>query len=617
MCMCSMRTIRLVAALGYGLFGLSQVIEAQWVQQNIPLRPGWNAVFLEVDPSPEDCDSVFAGMPVESVWDWNRQLDSVQFLQDPASLIPGAAGWLTWFPPGHALASATSLFILRDGRPYLIKLADNAPPTNWVVTGKPSLRRIVWQAGSVNFVGFHVGAQGPTFSSLFAGEGGLTGQPIYRLGAAGQWEQIASPATQRPRSGEAYWVRCRLPAQRVGTIEVDPGSRLGMRYLDGIAEGSLRVRNTSSAARNISVRLLPSATPPVGEPPLIGLVPMEYWRTDYANIEIGWEPLPSTLNFQGLPVGAEWNIRVGVRRPVGDVVAPGSEYQGLFEVTDDLGTRWLVGVTASPGSDAVVTGALRPSDAHDGLGHTGLWMGDAVIDAVSQPAHPGNPTLPRSAGGEFTYRLMVHVDGSGQARLLQRAYLVRKPPVVIPDPDNAGFNLEVEPARTVVLTDEALIGGITGGGSVVGHRISSAAFGFGQPQLLNGGPFGLGTLSGQVTLGHDDPLNPFRHVYHPDHDNLDARFEQALPEGRESFTVIRQISMDFTGTDPLGLNPPGWGESEMGGVYRETLTGLHRSSIQISGTFRLVKVAAVPELDDGLGTSQISAMSGARAKGTP
>ena len=81
-----------------------------------------------------------------------------------------------------------------------------------------------------------------------------------------------------------------------------------------------------------------------------------------------------------------------------ELVAPGAAYQGLIEVSDDLGTRWLVGVNASPGADALVTGALQPNDAHDRFPHAGLWVGDAVIRAVSQPAHPGNPTLPRPAG---------------------------------------------------------------------------------------------------------------------------------------------------------------------------------------------------------------------------
>jgi hypothetical protein len=95
-------------------------------------------------------------------------------------------------------------------------------------------------------------------------------------------------------------------------------------------------------------------------------------------------------------------------------------------------------------------------------------------------------------------------------------------------------------------------------------------------------------------------LNPFKHVYHPDHDNLNERFEQPpLAEGKESFTVTRNVALEFTSTDPLGLNPPGWSDSELGGNYRETISGLHRSAINISGTFRLVRVAPVTALNDG------------------
>ena len=39
----------------------------QWITQTIPLQPGWNAVFLEVQPEPDQCESVFQGLPVESV----------------------------------------------------------------------------------------------------------------------------------------------------------------------------------------------------------------------------------------------------------------------------------------------------------------------------------------------------------------------------------------------------------------------------------------------------------------------------------------------------------------------------------------------------------------------
>ena len=113
-----------------------------------------------------------------------------------------------------------------------------------------------------------------------------------------------------------------------------------------------------------------------------------------------------------------------------------------------------------------------------------------------------------------------------------------------------------------------------------------------------GGAFGAGTIQGALTLDYDHPLNPFKHVFHPDHNNLDERFEQTLPEGKESFTVTRSLSLEFTAVDPLGLNPPGWGDTELGGTYRETISGLHRSAIRTSGNFRLVRVLSTAALDE-------------------
>jgi hypothetical protein len=591
-----MKSLRIILALTCGFVGLTTSSHAQWVEQSLSLRPGWNAVFLEVDPSPDDCDTLFAGLPVESVWDWNRQENSAQFVQDPAALIPGTPGWLTWFPGGHPVASQTSLFILRDGRPYLIKLADNAAPVTWRVTGRPSLRKATWRPGGVNFVGFRVGAQGPTFQSLFAGDAGLAGQPVYTLTVAGVWQQVANLATARPESGKAYWVRCASPAQRTATIEVDADSRLGLSFTSGLAEASVRVRNTSASSRQIFIKLLPTATPPAGQPPLAGPVPLEYWKTDYANNDLGWVPLPSTLSYANLPSGAEWNVRVGVRRPADDVPA-GAQFQGLIEVTDDLGTRWLVPVSANASSGSAVAGLGLNGETD--FPRAGVWIGEATIRAVSQPAHPGDPFVARPAGGELSFRVIVHVDTAGTARLLQRLYLVRKPAIYAPDPENPGFEAIVERARTVALTDESLIPSIIGPGEIVGRRVSSSAFGFAQPLALSGGPFGTGALSGVVTLGYNHSLNPFKHVYHPDHNNLDERFEQTLPEGKESFTINRTLTLEFSDTDPLGLNPPGWGDAELGGIYRETITGLHRAAIHIAGSFRLVRVAQVGALNDG------------------
>jgi len=562
---------------------------AQWVQQQIALKPGWNAVFLEVDPTPAECDALFAGMPIESVWDWNRSVDSPQFVQDMDTLIPGAPGWLTWFPATHPLASQASLFSLRDGRPYLIKLADNAPATTWTITGKPSLRGISWQAGGVNLVGFHVATNAAqTFANLFAGETNLVAQPVYRLSPTGVWERISNLATTGPTSGEGYWVRCKGPATTTALIEIGSASRRGLIFGRNAFEQNLQVRNVTTSNRTVSVRLLPSATPPAGQPPLAGGAPLEYREANFSQAEFNWKPLTNTLSFSLLP-GAEWNVRLAVRRAGLTPAIAGAEFQSLLEVTDDLGTRWIVPVRVDPAGASAASGPLstlsNPSSAF-----AGLWMGEAMINAVSQPAHPGDPNLARPAGGQFQFRLIVHVDAAGTARLLQHVFLVRKPPTFKPDPENPGYQIVDEPARTVAVTDEALIPQLVATGELIGRRASSAAFGFKTPLALTGNAFGTGTVNGTLALDYDHPLNPFKHLYHPDHNNMDERFEQKLPEGKEAFTVTRSLSLEFSTTDPGGINPPNWGDNEVGGTYRETITGLHRMPIRINGNFRLVRV---------------------------
>ncbi|MCA9416659.1 MAG: hypothetical protein KC917_10325, partial [Candidatus Omnitrophica bacterium] len=100
-----------------------------------------------------------------------------------------------------------------------------------------------------------------------------------------------------------------------------------------------------------------------------------------------------------------------------------------------------------------------------------------------------------------------------------------------------------------------------------------------------------------IVLDYDDPLNPFKHKYHPDHDNLDRRFENQLGPGNESFTIIRGIEMEFTEDDPDGFASVGLGDTLLVGFYRETIDGLHRDDLHVSGTFRLKKMSSVDTLN--------------------
>jgi hypothetical protein len=89
------------------------------------------------------------------------------------------------------------------------------------------------------------------------------------------------------------------------------------------------------------------------------------------------------------------------------------------------------------------------------------------------------------------------------------------------------------------------------------------------------------------------------HRYHPDHNNLDEHYSQELPEGLESYTFSRAITLAFTEQDPESLGLPEWGYELIGGNYTEVLSGVHVRDIYMSGTFRMTKVLDVPVLNDG------------------
>ncbi len=131
-------------------------------------------------------------------------------------------------------------------------------------------------------------------------------------------------------------------------------------------------------------------------------------------------------------------------------------------------------------------------------------------------------------------------------------------------------------------------------------RLSSPALSIGGP--INGSlPFAAGNeMKFLMDIAPNDPLNPFKHKYNPDHDNLDAKFQpfdpsQLSPYLWESFDVKRTIALTLT-ADPsfTGLTTDevqklaaelDWGGLNWGGLYTEVLEGLHQNDITVKGYF--------------------------------
>jgi len=128
-------------------------------------------------------------------------------------------------------------------------------------------------------------------------------------------------------------------------------------------------------------------------------------------------------------------------------------------------------------------------------------------------------------------------------------------------------------------------------GQPVGRRLTSANYDWDGTNTFvpMTGRFAMSNSIGcTLSLLPNTPTNPFRHKYHPDHDNLNASFSAFQ---QEAYPVTRQIQMTLTPVDPTQFSNADYGYTVIGGTYRETITGLHKDALVTSGTFRLTRVA--------------------------
>lgn len=192
--------------------------------------------------------------------------------------------------------------------------------------------------------------------------------------------------------------------------------------------------------------------------------------------------------------------------------------------------------------------------------------------------------LTRAPGG-FELRLLVHVDEGDAVRLLKEAIVM--------------YDEEAE--TPVIVADHRRISEFSGvavkGDASVGLRLSAVNFDFtGATVTCDGAITPTGAVECGFTLASDHPTNPFLHRYHPDHDNLDARYENTV---EDAYAVTRTIRIQFAERFPpdpsvpaWATTPPGWGDSLLGGVYTEVLGGLHKRDITVSGAAALQRVSS-------------------------
>jgi hypothetical protein len=574
-----------------GLLGLLLAIAsaagAQTYSQSVTLLPGWNSVFLEVTPADPTVGTVFSNAAIDSVWEPRTRVSTVQFIQNQNEVVFNRAGWSVYIPTNRIESINNDLFAVAANHSYLIKLTGNTAVT-LSITGRPSLIQQPFLPDAYTLRGFHVDpAQPPTFQAFFSSSPAhsdpATGlvRNIYRLNnASSQW-QLVNP-NDTLASGVAYWVFTVGASSYAGPISATTVIGDGLDYNEVSSQLLLTLQNNTPSAATASLMDLGA-----------GPRPLAYYQFTPGDLSPAWLDLRQTQPF-ALDPGASRNLRLAIRR----AQMTGTNYTTVLQLSDGQGTRILVPVSASRPAAVVSASGGIPV----GL-QVGLWVGDITVNAVAETRfNPTNPTPTKSA---FDLRILLHVDTNGVTRLLREAIQMFQPGTTTNNA--AGQNVVSQPGRYVLLTDDTLLpqyqGATVRDGVPVGRRFSTSSFDFDPPGGTNyvsmSGTFGISNSIGcTITLQPTTPTNPFLHRYHPDHDNLDGNYQPIVLGQPEVFTIVRQVQLQFTPTDPTGqTTDPDYGYRSIGGNYSETVSGLHNNSLVCSGIFHLTKVIDTPVLN--------------------
>lgn len=562
-------------AVASAVFAATLALRAQTVTQTFNLSPGWNAIYLEVTPPNTNISAVFNSPAIDVVWQPLVRNSTVAFIQNANEIPFNKGGWLVYTPTNQIASVNNNLYAVSANTPYLIKV-NGTGNVILNVSGRPSLQSLDFNPDALTLRGFNVDpAHAPTFQNFFKysaahynnGNGPINN--IYRLNPSGSW-QVVNAADTMAR-GVAYWVSTLGASSYQAPLTVTSAGQDGLDFGAANSQANLSLQNTTGSPMTVTVA-------DVGGLPH----PLQYYYTDTGKGTNVWVPMGLSMT-TNIPAGTNITLQVGLRRS--QIVS--NSYATVLAISDGNGTLARLPVTAVASSIPLA----------------GLWVGDVTVNAVAETYN--NLTNTTRTASPFTMRAILHVMPNGTTRFLREAIEMEQNPITT---TNASGVAVTGSSQYVLLTDNSLVPNYSGvavrNGVTVGRRVSTAAYDFDPPGGTNfltmSGLFGVNnSVAVAITLKPTTPTNPFLHRYHPDHDNLNDSY-QALPAGapQEVFTVIRNVQFTFTPADPTGATATDYGVNEIGGTYRETLTGLHRNPLVVSGTFHLTHTLNVPYLNE-------------------
>jgi hypothetical protein len=587
-----------LVGLALAVFCLSS--QAQWLTQTNVIRPGWTAVYFNVDPSVSglNLDQLVGSdpsNPIAEIWLWKAPVNSSQYVTTPEALLSAGSYWVKWVRNSPATPNALETLIPNNA--YLIHSTATGNYT-WRVQGKPAPPSYLWDISGLNLIGFSTpAANPPSFQNFLAPAASLAGIVELYQYTGGNLVSSVNPGLvfsqylTKVTRGQAFWIRAtNVNNTYFGPFQVALPNPSGLSYGTSAGQFTLQIQNSTAGTMTVSANLLASETPPYGQTPIVGTPPLlvrgalNASNLTYActSLAVG-SPQSWTLAPQGQS-GASVQVVLGVNR-YAMTSGASSLYAGILRFTDSLGLSQVdVPVSAQSISTA------------------GLWVGNASITQVGSYLKSyqtdANSNLVVNTNGSYVVtgvntnlgavpvpyplRLILFNDGTN-CSLLQRVY----------------YGLRQDTNLVVATTESVLDASHLN----TARRISATQL----PWTAANSPWpcsgqlGLGgVVSTTVTDSYDDQAaNPFLHTYHPDHNNLDSSTTppKELPIGTESYAISRQITLNVqpNTADFLSLTTA---NGSLTGTYSETitLTGAGARVFATAGSFSLTSISPIATL---------------------